>query len=217
MKKAIKVIAGAALALSLAVAPLAACTSQQGGSGSESSQAAVDVSKWNKVRDGYMLATEDPSFCYDEKSFVCVIPINGRYVRVVADIDDATKDKLSQLDFNDEDYDAKQTEALCGLTIKSAKDITDEKLSDADVLNLVGKTGQELIDDGFVFESYYMYGGDTTGANMAKGNFSYGLTFDVSISEDETEDEGAAIMDAKVTEAQFLGVSSACLDPSAAE
>ena len=59
-----------------------------------------------------------------------------------------------------------------------------------------------------------MYGGDETGVTMAKGYLAYNVTFDVNVPEDKTEDEGASIKDATITEIEFAGGSESAVDPA---
>ena len=102
------------------------------------------------------------------------------------------------------------------LPLVTAEDITSQLLSDDEMKALVGKTTRELIESGMVFEGYSMYGGEQTGAYIAKGFFQYVATFNVSISDEDTEDEGASIMDAEVVEFELASFSDTALDPYSA-
>ena len=218
MKKATKILAGVALALVLAAVPLAACSSTSSDSGDSSSAeqtAAVDTSSWKTLADAIAASTERPSYGWDDNYFIGEFHVNDNVIRVVAKSDAETLEKSNALDFSDEDYDAKFDEIVSGLEIVSAEDITAQRLSEADMAALVGKTGKELIDDGFKFEYYDMYGTEGgCSASMAKGYFAYSVSFDATVAEDETEDGGEAIMDAKVTDVQCVGTSNDALDPS---
>ena len=219
MKKATKIIAGVALALSLAVVPLAACNGNSTDSGSDSGAAeqssTVDVSSWKTLADALAASTERPGYGWDENYFVAEVHVNDNVIRVVAKSDAETLEKSYDLDFNDEDYDAKFDEIVSGLEIVSAEDITAKRLTEADMAALVGKTGKELTDDGFTFEYYDMYGIENScSALMSKDYFSYSVSFDVTVSEDQTEDGGEAIMDAKVTDVQCVGTSNDATDPT---
>jgi len=118
-----------------------------------------------------------------------------------------------ELDFSDKDYDKKLVEAIGGMELVSAEDITSHRIDQATLDGLVGKTGQELFDDGFAFSSYYFYGGEETGATLDKDYFAYTVTFDTSITEADTEDEGASLKDAKVTAIECGGTAASLLDP----
>ena len=219
MKKTIKIVAGVALACALAVAPLAACTSASTDSGSESGSAeqasGVDTSSWKTLGDALAAATEDPSYAYDENYFIAEIHVNDSVVRVVAKSSQEGIEKTYDLDFAAEDYHEKFDAIVGEFEIVSAEDITSDQLSQAEMDALVGKTGKELVDDGFKFESYVLYGGEGgSAANMGKGYFTYMVSFDGNVSEDQAEDGGEAIMDAKVTEVQLVGMSMDAMDPT---
>lgn len=221
MKIATKTIAAAALSLALLAMPLVACSSTSGDSGTDSGTGSaeqtsgVDVSGWKTLGDALAASTERPGYGWDDKYFVGEFFVNDSIVRVVAKSTDEALEKSAELDFEDPDYDKKFDEVVSGLEIVSAEDITAQRLSDDDIAALVGKTGKELVDDGFTFEYYDWYGGEEGCSGIfTKGYFSYSVSFDATVSEDQTEDGGEAIMDAKVTEAQYVGTSNATTDPT---
>ena len=211
-----------ALTMALATVPLTACggagSSDAGADGADSAAsqtAKVDTSSWKTMGDALATVTSDEiSYSYNEKYFVCVFEADGARIRTVAEADPAIEGKFADLDFGMEDYAKKFTEIVADLKLVSAEDITAEQMGPEELDTFVGKTGQELVDAGFVFESYSFYGGEETGVTMGKGNFSYEVTFDTKVSEDQTEDEGAAIMGAKSTIVEGFGnLSNAALDP----
>lgn len=223
MKRLPAQLTALALAMSLAALPLAACgnTSSSDADANESAPASsqsaeVDPSSWTTLADAFATADLDNlNYGYNEDCFVCISVHGESYVRTVAQMTDETYDKLCNLDMGAEDYN-EQFAAIAGeLELIEAKDVTSELISQEDIEQYVGKTGQELADDGFAFSSYFMYGGEQTGAELEKDSFSYMFTFDTQISEDQTEDGGAAIMDATIVEAESIGnLSNAALDPT---
>lgn len=223
MKKTTKtIIATMALALSL-VMPLAACGGQasQGGSGDTDEQTSVqagiiDVTTWKTLGDALAVKDADgfSSSAWDENHFVEVFEGGEQTFRVIAKMDADAYKKANELDASMEDYEEKFTEAVSGLELESAEDLTGDKLSQEDMDAYVGKTGQDLLDAGFTFESYYMYGGDETGATMSSGYLAYDVTFDVSIDDDQSEDEGESIKAAKITAVEYFGGSDSAVDPT---
>lgn len=212
-----------AVALSLAVLPLAACGGSAGTeTGKTDAPAAsqgstIDTSSWTTMRDALSVAdSNEISYGYDENYFVCVYHAGDSSIRAVAKYQPSIDGAFADLDMGADDYREQFTEAVADLELVEASDITADLMSQEDIQQYVGKTGQELIDEGFVFGSYNMYGGEQTGADLDKGYFSYSFTFDTQTSEDQTEDGGASILDAPVVEAQSLGnLSNAALDPTA--
>ena len=212
-----------AVVLSLAVLPLAAC----GGSAStdtatdEPAHAAtqpaeLDTSSWATMRDALSVAdSNEISYGYDENYFVCVFHAGESSIRAVAKYQPSIDGAFADLDMGADDYREQLTEVVGDLELVEAADITADCMSQEELAQYVGKTGQDLIDAGFTFASYNMYGGEQTGADMDKGYYSYDITFDVQVSEDQTEDDGAALMSATVVDAQSLGnLSNAALDPT---
>ena len=223
-----KIAASIALALALGILPLAACSGQQAasspsaGASSQASEsvepnasaATIDTSSWKTLGDALDNATSNPNAGWDDEYYLCDFEIGESTIHAVAKMAPGVGEKIAELDFDDKDYNTKLRQAVGGLELISAEDISSYKLDRTAMDALVGKTGQELFDEGFVFEGYFMYGGDNTGATLAKDYFSYGVTFDASVPENNTEEDGASIKNAKVVEVDFQGTSTASLDPA---
>lgn len=211
-----------ALAMSLCVLPLAACSGQSdSGSnqgGGNSSAPALDPSSWTTLGDALANQTELMASGNNDDTYIIVFAAGDETYRAVAKFSPDAATKLQDLEFFNPDDTQKIVDALSGLELIRAEEISSMQISQEQLESYVGKTGQDLIDDGFVFESYFMYGGEQTGATMGNGYYSYEFTFDAHVDEDKTEDEGAAILSAKIAEVQSLGnLSNAALDPSTEE
>ena len=205
--------AGIAFALILALTMLAACSGQSDDqSGNQPS--AIDTSSWKTLGDALAVQTEPIASSCNDQYYVEVFSADDSYIRVVAQANADTEEKYGSVDFMSETYTQDLIDALGDLTLLSAEDITSELLSQDELDALVGKTGQELFDDGWAFESYVMYGGEETEAVLAYGNFDYGVTFGVTTAEDNIEDEGASIKDTACTQISYVGVSDAAIDPT---
>lgn len=220
----------AAITLSFAALPLAGCvnapSANNGATSAESSatteeasasettaapSAPVDTSSWATMAEALAHADKDSiSYGANDTYFVCVFKAGDATIRTVSEMDLSKEAQFADIDTGD-------PEQLAGVVgnfkLISAQDISSELLSQSDIEAYVGKTGQELLDAGFVFQSYFWYGGEQTGAEMGKDDFSYNFTFDTQISENQTEDGGASIKDAKVVEAQSMGnLSNSAID-----
>lgn len=205
--------------LAIAAASLVGCAGQQtagdAASVDQTSQAAsVDSSAWKTLGDALVAQTSSMESGWDDNYYVNVFEAGASYYRVVAKMDAEASKRMDEVDWIADDVDWQIQDAVGGLPLVSVEDITDERLSQEELDGLVGKTGQELVDAGFVFQDYYMYGGEETGANFAKGPFCYMLTFGTSIAEKDTSDEGASVMGAKVTEAELSGAADGAADPT---
>ncbi len=72
------------------------------------------------------------------------------YYRATAAIDDSTFDALMDISYDDPDRDAKRRDILKDLTVEKIENISDKELSEEQLRALVGKTGKELTDAGWV-------------------------------------------------------------------
>ena len=207
----------AALCLALSSAPLVACSGQSGVSETDASTtasqtAAIDVSSWKTLGDAFAAQTDSLSSGWNDHYYVSVFKAGDSVVRVVGKLDPDSYAKIGAVDWSKDDADKQLVEAVNTVPIASAEDLTSELVSQEELDKLAGKKGKDLVDDGWTFQSYYMTGGDQTGAYFCKGDLAYMITFDVSVSED-ADDEGASVMDAPIAEAEFGGASDAATDP----
>ena len=178
-------------------------------------QAALDMESWTTLGDALKTATGSLSWGSSDKYFVCTFEAGDALVRVVGEMEDGINEKLGETDFFADDYDKQVTDVVGGLKLVSAQDLSGNILSQEEIDALVGKTGQELLDDGFTFSSYYMYGGEETGANFERDYIGYDLTFSTSITEEtaDSDDQGDSLKDAVVTAAEYIGPSDGAIDP----
>ena len=148
--------------------------------------------------------------------YVTTFKAGDSLVRVVAKSNEDADNKIAELDFLDKDYDSKLLDIIGGLEIVSAEDLTAGVPTQDELDALVGKTGQEIMDDGWTFQSYFMTGGDETAATYAKDYYAVNLTFDANISSDKADKDvnGDEMKAAKVSAAENAGVSDAAVDPT---
>lgn len=210
----------AALCLALTAAPLAACGGQPAASGTDTSSAAaqtatLDPASWKTMADALATQTDEMSAGWDDSYYVCAFKAGDSVVRVVAKMTPEAKKAIDAVDWSQQDASEKTKEALGPLELVSAEDLTSQMPSKAELDALIGKTGKELTDAGWTFQSYHMYGGEQTAASYVKGPLAYSFTFDVSVPESSTEDGGAALREAQVVEVEFQGVADAATDPTA--
>ena len=180
--------------------------------------ATADMSSWTTLGDALANATTMPDYGYDGNYFVCVFQSGDSYIRAVAEMESDVADQFFGLDFLAEDYAQQFANVVGGLQLVEVEDITAGLLDQDDLDALVGKTGQELVDEGFTFGYYnFRSDGGESGAAMDNGYFCYSITFDAAIPSLDLEDGGAAIMDAPVISAQYAGLSEKALDPASVE
>lgn len=219
-----------ALGLTLAVVPLTGCfggkdktdepaddTTEQTvdatvDDGARTPTGNPDFNTWTTLGDAFAAATYDPSYGYDENYYLGTIPVNDRTIYVIARM---TPELYNS--FNDAFGDVAAGEAaISAVAIEYKEDITDKLMTQEQLDSFVGKTGQELLDAGFVFQSYTMYGAEETMATYDNGFYSYEFTFPVKTDDATAEtDEGESLKAATVTAAETFGnTGNVCYSPT---
>lgn len=225
MKSQAKTIVTTALTLCLTALPLSACggSSDTGGADDaatteqtatdDAAGEAIDTSSYKTLGDVLAIEAEENEAAWDSSYYVYAFSYNGAPYRAIAEMTSELDEQISELDFLDEDHDEKLLAIIGPLPLKSFENLSDEMLSQEELDALVGKSGKDLIDDGFEFGGYSFYGGAETQAMMVKGLIDYEVTFDGSISGDADSDDSSLIMDLPVTSVSFYGLSDAAIDP----
>lgn len=226
MGKTTKRILATTLGLVLTTVPLVACAGQDGTAGGTGDASATDygpreitgstdVKDWKTVADAYAGTSDTLATSYDDTYYIGVYEGDGKTARIVVKLTPEASEKLSQVDYSKSrrESDDQVLDAIGKLPLEAAEDLTKDKISDEDLRAMEGKTGKDLIDDGFVFEGYSVTGGKETGALLAKGSFNYLFMFDCETPAETPADDGETIMDAKVTSASHVGISGAATNP----
>ena len=207
---------GAALSMCMLSACSQPASAPESSSASEAEAVAtIDTSSWKTLGDALAAQTESVATGYDENYFISVFKAGDSLVRVVAKSDEATAEKAGGLDFLAEDYDKQLAEVVGGLELVSAEDLTPGIPAQEELEGFVGKKGSDLEAAGYEFESYFMTGGDQTGAYYEKGYYALNVTFDVKVAEDagQKDEDGKDLKDAVISEVTFAGPSEAATDP----
>ena len=111
-----------------------------------------------------------------ENVCICVFEKDGVFYRVEADVPAEIIEKIDSLEWT-EDYDDQVKALLQDLPVKKVMNFSELLLSQADLSALVGKTGQALLDMGFVPTGDYTFGETETTLILTKGAFEYEVTF----------------------------------------
>lgn len=114
--------------------------------------------------------------------------LNGQIYRVVANLDEQTADKLWQLDILDPNYKADYNELVGPIKVDLIDNISEKIPSQSELDTLIGKTGGQLLDDGW-YIWYTNYEDKQFG--MSHGLFSYNIIFneDVEYKEDVNDED----------------------------
>lgn len=191
------------MVLLVAVSVLTACSGSKSESSEKPADKAASVDSLKTIGDIIEMEPEDlQSAVYEEKA-VYAFKLNDVYYRAVAKISKEDFDKYMAIDFSDEDYEEQQNNIVAPLEIEKIENLSDQIISQEELDKLVGKTGKELVENGWVYNGSYNL--ENMEVSMNKGPFEYTVTFDGKVDEKDYEDydveKGTA--DMKVTGAEF--------------
>jgi hypothetical protein len=202
MKKIIKLL----LVLVIAAFALASCGGSEGGTDSSGS---ADIDSLKTLGDVIALEKEDTQTSVGSGKAVYAFKYGDKYYRVIADISGDVEQAYMDVDIVKEGYEDKQNEILAPIEITSIEDLNEQILSQDDLDALAGKTGQELVDDGWTYQGSYML--DSMEVYMCYGPFQYIVVFDGSVEGGDQDDFDiqAATKDLKVKSAEFSSLGDA--------
>ena len=180
-----------------------------GGAGSVEKEE-FDLDSLETIGDALALDGEDVQTAIYDENFVYVFGLEGTYYRVIADTSKEEHEKLNKLDILDDDYDKQLAEAVSPLKITQREDLTDRILTQEEMDALVGKTGKELIEEGWESTGYNL---EDMEFYLGHDCFYYTVTFDYDgpkMENTDDFDEYAAIEPLKVKKVEYMGLGDAC-------
>ncbi|MBR2801537.1 MAG: hypothetical protein IKE21_02930 [Erysipelotrichaceae bacterium] len=127
---------------------------------------------------------------FDESHYVYVFELNGNTYRAVADLPEDVSKQLWGIDFEDPERDQKIFALIESLPITRLDDLTASIPSDEQLTQYVGNSGQELLDEGWTLEGYYL---DSMEFTMGRSPYLYTVVFEGEIDPqtfNEEEDMG---------------------------
>lgn len=215
MKKALSLI----LALLLALSALTGCGTKPAGDASRSavvgndSPAVTEAEEIKNLRTiGEVLSLESAQHQQSatvNNTHVYVFKMDGTIYRVAAHMPEETFDAIIELDITKDDYEEEMKKLISPLVIDRYENLStaipSQKLLDA----LVGKTGAELLDDGWEIYGYNLY---EMKFYMDHGLFEYGVTFDGKLTDSDDFDEYEAVKPLKVKSVVYSDLGSSATD-----
>ena len=147
-----------------------------------------------------------------EKAFIYVFEKDGTYWRLTAELTEEESAALSALDILAEDYDEKLNSLLSPLTVTKCENLNEMKLTDEELAVLVGKTGEDLMNEGWTTGLGYNL--DSMEFYLEYAPFAYTVTFEAKEKLENTDDfnEAEAIKELKVTSVEFEGLGNSATD-----
>ena len=119
-------------------------------------------------------------------TYVYAFEQDGSTWRAICDVPEETAQAIFDLDFDDPDYDTKLNELIAPLPVKVIENLTENIPSQKEADQYLGKSGQELIDDGWTVHYYNL---DELQFKMTYGIYSYDITFEGKIKDPDCFNE----------------------------
>ena len=137
----------------------------------------TELSQWKTLGDVW--AFESPSYGCEESRYVRLFTVDGLFYRADAALTEEQFQQLMDIDIFDPEAEQKTKALVAELPIEHLYTLTDVLLSQAELDALKGKTGQELLDMGFVPQGSYGFSEaeKISWASLDKGPFEYKIDF----------------------------------------
>ena len=119
-------------------------------------------------------------------TYVYAFEQDGSTWRAICDVLEEIAQAIFDLDFDDPDYDKKLNALIAPLPVKVIENLTENIPSQKEADQYLGKTGQELIDDGWTVHYYNL---DELQFKMTYGIYSYDITFEGKIKDPDSFNE----------------------------
>ena len=149
-------------------------------------------------------------FAYDSDNYasggdyyIYVFEKDGIIYRATAKFPPDVSEKVAAIDIFDEQYDAKVREAVAPLKIEKLDNLTEMIPPQEELDALVGKTGQDLLDDGWTIWSYQL---DIMEFGLHHGPFAFTVVFDGELEMTDDFDEYAAIAPLTIKSVTYDGI-----------
>ncbi len=204
-----KKILSHALSLGLALALLTGCAPPSAGGAQTTAApaptATPGIETIKTVGDALALHSPETQSAAYETAFVYVFLMNGAYYRAIAPMTEETAAAIWALVY-DENYEANWAALVAPLKIEKVENLSARIPTQEELNELVGKTGAELLDEGW---QSYGYNLDTMEFFLTNDPFKYRVTFDGEIEAGEDFDEYEAISSLTVKSVVFDGLGDA--------
>ena len=135
---------------------------------------------------GELLGLPDVGSSLTGTTYVYAFEQDGNTYRAICDVSEETAQAIFDLDFDDPDYDKKLNDLIAPLPVKAIENLTENLPTQEEADQYIGKTGQELIDDGWTVHFYNL---DELRFGMTCGVYSYDITFEGKIQDPEDFNE----------------------------
>ncbi len=155
---------------------------------------------------------------FNKTTYLYVANNRSAPIRAIAKITKEIYAELNRLDADSNhekvDYGARLKEILGDVALTQVDNLAAGIPAQEELNKLVGKTGQDLLDDGYAYVRFMGWGdGCDTEVLFEKGDYSYLVTFPEQFSSDIDGDE-KLIKNLPVKAVQYDDLSEAAMDPN---
>jgi hypothetical protein len=128
---------------------------------------------------------------------------DGTYYRIWSEIPKELEQEYIDIDISQEGYEDKQNKLIENVEVGHVENLSEQMLSEEALKALAGKTGKELVAEGWSYQGSYNL--EVMEVYMDYGPFAYVVTFDGKIEEENSDDFDieAATKDRKCKAARF--------------
>ena len=166
----------------------------------------IDVDKLKTIGDIIKLQPDEYQTAAYEDKYVYAFKAGDGYYRAIADIPKDVHEKIEKLDVTHDDYNVEIEKLVAPLKIGKAEDLSEQMLSPEEINALTGKTGEELLNDGWTITGYDL---DQVMFLMTKDVFEYQVFFEGAVENSEGFNENEAVKALVVREVQLEGFGEA--------
>ena len=135
---------------------------------------------------GELFGLPDVGYGVSEDTFIYAFEQDGNTYRAICDVPEDISQAVFAIDLDDPDQDEKQNELLAPLPVKVIENLTEGIPTQEEAEQYIGKTGQELIDDGWTVHFYNL---EEMKFGMTHGIYSYDITFEGEIENPDNFNE----------------------------
>ena len=212
MKNTIALLLSLALILGLTACGGSAAPSASAAPEAENAESASTAQETQapEAADNAEFHTMADVFAYDSDNYasggdfyIYVFEKDGIIYRATAKFPPDVSEKVAAIDIFDEQYDAKVREAVAPLEIEKLDNLTEMIPPQEELDALVGKTGQDLLDDGWTIWSYQL---DIMEFGLHHGPFAFTVVFDGELEMTDDFDEYAAIAPLTIKSVTYDGI-----------
>lgn len=192
------------LALAMAMVMLTAC----GGDDDGEKKEGFDLDSLKTLGDAFDLDGDDDEFASDYSQFVYVFENDDVTYRVYADLSKDVAKKYEKLDAADEDYEDKVKELVAPMEITKRENLSDGIPTQEELDKYVGKTGKELMDDGWTVSGW---DNDDKEFMVNHGPYEIKATVEGDVKGSDDMDTDAEFSKQKIKSLKYSDISNAAV------